>query len=210
VDVWNKRADEFLRHAEPPSHDYWWPPASGAAPTTNLRNNYDRGYLVALNGIRKQVLEALNDLFVAAPPPSPEGPRAVTRHLQFLSRRPGPPPPPAAKPILTLESGHVDSSGAWCVTVSADMANRPEGWSFEPRLVFVGDAHETLPVAATVSAVSGCSASDGVVRVSPVERRRRLAATFTLTSDPAGHPIPASASSVEVEVRNPGPAEVRS
>jgi hypothetical protein len=199
-------ADEFFRNAEPPSHDQWIPrQGMRGAPKVNLGNNYKTPYVNVLRGIQHQVVEELRSVFVAPPPPSPDGPASIVQHLQFLSRGPSSPGAPR-KPVTDLLEGHVDAHGSWVVEVQADMANRPGGWSFRPELNFAGDDGTGTAVPALLEPVDACSIAEGRVVVPERGRSRRLTATFRMRSVVEAHPIPADEASVGVDVRDLGHA----
>lgn len=195
------RADDFLRLAEPPSHDHWIP--GGHSGGHSLGPNYATPYLPGLRDIRAQVKDQLRDIFGVTPPTDDKPPAAIARHLSILAGGPGPAEGRITKPVATLTAWEIDDEGAWNVELSVEMKARPEGWMFRPEVVFVGaDAGMTRVEWSELKPVSGCAINGPEVVVSgrPSGRARcRLKGR----TDPSSHPIPAHLSAIDVRAAGP-------
>jgi hypothetical protein len=199
-------ADDFLRFAEPPSHDQWIPSGRRGAPQENLRNNYFQPFVQNLEKIRTDVFAELDALFNAPPPKSPNGPMAVAKHLRFLSKGPVP-PPQVRKPVLTINEGAFDPTiGAWVLDIGVDAAVRSEGWSFVPQVVFQGDDRSLIEAPAIVEAVDGCSVDGSRVLLPNTVGRKRLTGFFRLTTRPDEHPMNPAEAAVTVTLKDLGEA----
>lgn len=196
-----RRADEFLRLAEPPSHDHWIPSSSSGG--HSLGPNYVPPYLPGLRAIRTQVRDALREIFGVTPKPDDRPPLAIARHLNILGAGQGGAEGRIKKPVATLTQWEIDANGAWSVELSVEMKAREEGWMFRPELVFVGADARMQPVDwAEIEVLDGCrlEGPDAVVEGKPRGRSRCRLRGIT---DPASHPIPASLSAIDVRAAAP-------
>ena len=208
LDANDESADDFLRFAEPPSHNHWIPTSNQSSVSReNLRNNYRNPFIRNLEDIKKSIFKELDDIFNAPPPRNPNGPEAITKHLKFLNRGDAPPPAPR-KPTVAIASAAIDpASDSWIVRVVVDAPNRAEGWSFDPVLAFVGDdGKQTIVKLLAIEDATGCSIEDGRVVISGPKSRKRLTAQYTMRSDASSHPIPSSESAVAADLAGLGTA----
>lgn len=209
------QADDFLRFAEPPSHDRWIP-GSGTRQVSqaNLTAHYVQPWRRNLLDIDKNVRAALDGLFGTPPPPPDEAPKSVLRHLHFLHSEPGSGGGRGAsgirKPTATMDSGWVED-GRWVVDVTIRAQNRPEGWSFVPELVLVGLDGGRVPVRWDVplEVMSPQGWTDGSRVVLPAVQRARVVKVLLRGVSTADLPVPAAEAVVEVVIRSLGPAPVR-
>lgn len=196
-------ADEFLRNAEPPSHDRWIP-RSGASQST-LSAHYVAPYLPNLRAIRDDIKRELRGLFGVVISGDDHPPRVIARYLQLLGGVA--PEGRVTKPHLRVDSARV-VDGRWTVQMTAEMRNRPQGWRFRPIASFAGiDSGEPVGwLPGSLAPLDGCVIEDGFVVVAGRPSGRNLRATFRAETDPATHPIPADRSALDVAVRNAGVA----
>lgn len=200
-DEYLDRADNFLRIAEPPTHDRWIPTKSGNL-RTSLAANYVPPYVPNLRAIREVAKAELRDLFGVVVAGDDRPPESIVKYLKLIG---GSPPVRIGKPQLDLTAARV-VDGRWEVTVTATMKNRPEGWSFRPVATFVGvDAGQRVAWQSISAAGDSCTVGEGRVVVEGRPRARTLRATFTAVTDPETHPIPAERSAIDVVALEPGP-----
>lgn len=194
-------ADDFLRIAEPPSHDRWIPPQSGSL-RTSLAANYVAPYVKNLRDIRDAIKRELRELFGIIREADDRPPEALAKMLRVIATGP---PVRIGKPHLTIDAASVEGD-SWVVVVRAVMKNRPEGWRFRPVPRFVG-VEGGEPIGwAHLEPVSNCAIEGGYVLVDGAPgAARTLRATFRGVTDPATHPIPAFRSALDVTAAEPGP-----
>lgn len=204
------RADDFLRFAEPPSHDRWIP-GTGRAQTSqaNLTAHYKAPWLPNLRQIERGVLDALLELFGAPAPSEDKPPEAIFKHLKFLHGESGVGGTGSGaphKPEVEIVDGKV-KDGRWAVTFQVRARNRPEGWSVEPCLTFVGldGTHTAIAWSPPLKVVSGGSIVEGRLVIPGTQRGRVLKATVEGVSV-AALPIPAEEAAVEVRLGSAEPA----
>lgn len=208
------RADDFLRHAEPPPHDRWIP-RSGRKQVSqvNLNGVYVAPWRRNLTDIELDVARALQDLFGPLPPPPDTAPLSVLKHLRFLRGQPGEGggrgPAAPRKPTVTMDSGWVED-GRWVVDFTVRAQNRDEGWAVVPELALVGLDGSRRHVAwdgplEVLSREGG--AADGRVFL-PAKANARVVKTLVRGVSTADLPIPAEESAVEVVLGALGPAPV--
>jgi hypothetical protein len=167
----------------------------------NLGAHYSPPWIPGLREIRTQIEAHLRKLFGEPPPPSDKAPEAVVRHLRFLNEARGG-GGRVVKPRLQLIAWRVNDDDAWVVEVKAEMRNRPEGWSFEPAVVFVGADGQQVPVGwQRLVAGPGCISTDGRIVVPGGGTGRLLRAQFSGITSPESHPIPARESAIDVALR---------
>jgi hypothetical protein len=203
-------ADDFLRFAEPPSHDRWIPGRGrGQTSQANLTAHYVAPWVPNLVSIQKGVLDALFELFGAPPPVGDRPPEAIFKHLRFLrgeaadaaggggARR---------KPEITLLTSYV-KDGRWHVRCQVEARNRREGWSMDPQLALVGLQGRQYLEWERLEVVSGSGEfdDDGRLSVPAAERKRHVTTTFDGVSS-ADLPLPATETMVEAVIRNLGEA----
>jgi len=207
------KADDFLRFAEPPSHDRWIP-GSGRrqASQANLTGRYNAPWLPNLRGIDTAVRTALFELFGTPPPPPDSPPEAILRHLRFLRSEAGAGGAggrATRKPTATIMSGKVED-GRWSVEFQVRAANRAEGWTLEPCLAFVGldGGHEVVEWDGALEVVSIDGEMQGRQLILPNKANARVVKATLRGTTVRTLPIPASESAVEVVLRGLGLAPV--
>lgn len=209
-DVW---ADDFLRFAEPPSHDRWIPgKGRRQASQSSLTAHYVAPWVPNLAQIERAITEALIGLFGAPPPVSDRVPNSILRHLRFLRGGPGTGAKGAAprKPEVDLTEGYVQD-GHWRVKFEVRAKNRLEGWTLRPELALVGfdGTRHVIAWESPPELESGNgTVVDGTLRLESAPRGRLLRATVRGISTDA-LPLPAEESAVEIVVRHIGPLNPR-
>jgi hypothetical protein len=199
----DERADDFLRFAEPPAHDQWIP-GTGRTKTSqaNLTAHYKAPWVPNLRNIRQAILDQLSELFGAPPPSEDKPPKSIFRNLDFLHGEAGGgsrSAPTIRKPEVRIHNATV-IHGAWHVDFEIRARNRPEGWSVEPRLVFMGLDGGHLDVNWRQLEVDESAELLGsAVVLAPKPRGRVLTATVHGVST-TKLPIPASESAIDVRV----------
>lgn len=200
------RADDFLRFAEPPSHDRWIPGTGrGQASQANLTAHYVPPWVPNLRGIEKGVLDALIDLFGAPPPADEKPPEVIFKHLRFLRGETADLPfggGARRKPEVDILQGEV-RDGRWHVTCQVTARNRPEGWSMSPRLGLVGLEGRQYIDWESCEVIAGPAQIDaqGRLTVRPIANKRHVTATFRGVSV-TDLPLPAEETTIEAVVRD--------
>ena len=199
-------ADDFLRFAEPPSHDRWIPGTGrGQSSQANLTAHYVAPWVPNLTRIREHVLDTLFGLFGAPLPPEDKPPEAIFRHLRFLRGEAadsivggGAP----RKPTIEIIDGEV-VDGCWHVTCQVRARNRPEGWSMLPQLAIVGLQGRELVRWQSCEVVSGHGSidDDGRLAIEYVANRRSVTTTIRGITV-AELPIPAAETTIEAVIRS--------
>jgi transcriptional regulator with XRE-family HTH domain len=174
----NRQADEFLRSAEPPSHDDW-------TGTQRLRWQYAPGWKTTLvrfqNDIRREIRRILAvDVDVEA-----DGPQDLARRFRFGDAAGA---KPERAPRIVVQSHSIREDGAWelegVVRLRGDLSRTVVG---RAQLVFLGESGSRSRVRwSTLEAVKNCSVEDGALVIAPHTR----SATFKCASDPTSHPAP--------------------
>jgi hypothetical protein len=202
------RADDFLRFAEPPSHDRWIPGRGrGQTSQANLTAHYVAPWVPNLRSIHDHVVDALQDLFGAPPPSEDKPPEVIFKHLRFLRGDTGESPGGGGagggrrKPEIEILDGHV-VDGRWQVTCRVRAPNRDEGWSMAPRLALMGlEGRQVVPWESweLVDGPGELRGLDQLV-IPAVARRRRLTTTFRAVTV-GDLPLPAEETAVEAVLR---------
>ncbi|MBW9205379.1 helix-turn-helix domain-containing protein [Mumia sp. zg.B17] len=185
----DRRAELFLRTAEPPSHNAW-------KVTTELGTSYRvRGVKTMLDDFERAVLRELKSVVTVPLREPSDGPQSLRELLRLKV-----PPQSTARPrVVAPVVGAPRSDGAWELTeVTVQMPPKSKGWTFTPVLRFVAETGAGTTVRwAELSASSGCELLDGGrLRVAPGVKT----AKFRGVSDPASHPIAAESAVVAVDV----------
>jgi RNA polymerase primary sigma factor len=173
-------AEEFLRTAEPPSHDNW-------TSTPRLKRLYSPGYSKGLYEFEKAIRQAVRDLLAIESNLPPDGPVDLSRRFHF-----GEPPNPERAPRIVVQGSSVADDGSWhiegAVRLRGDL-NR--GTAGRPEVIFLGESgppskvkwRSLEPVGEGVSV-----RDDATVVISPNVRTGK----FRGVTDPESHPIPAN------------------
>jgi hypothetical protein len=198
-----QRADDFLRFAEPPAHDQWIP-GSGRTKTSqaNLTAHYKAPWVPNLRNIRQGILDKLSELFGAPPPSEDKPPKSIFRNLEFLRGEAGGGThtgPSVRKPEVRVHNASV-IEGAWHIDFEIRARNRPEGWTVEPRLVFIGLDGGHVDIDWVRLYVDEPATLDGPKLVLPPKARGRLLSATLRGVSTTDLPIPASESAVDVRI----------
>lgn len=182
----DEAAEEFLRTAEPPSHNKW-------LATAELKSSYARG---CKSRLEEFLAEADRELAKAVKPPSRDlgdGPNAL-RELFRLGNE----PISTDRPRVVQQSGFVDESGRWKVKAEVRLKARKSRVRLEPAVYFQVETGSPQPVEwLELEPVSGCAADGLSLLVEPDVR----VVKFQGITDVETHPAPADRSCVVVDVR---------
>jgi hypothetical protein len=201
-------ADDFLRAAEPPSHDRWIPRHESVP--HQLDGVYAPPWKSKLQGIAAAINTALIAELGGSPPEGDDDtPRGIMDKLKFLRRGSGGQTGRISSPRVAKLEGSITPGDAWSIKATIRITDRPTGWSFDPALVFAGADSGGEPVAwsslrgpKTVS----IDAATNRVNVPSTGSGRPFNITLTGTSDPNSHPIPAREAGVQLELLKLGQA----
>jgi RNA polymerase primary sigma factor len=190
-------AEQFLRTAEPPSHNHW-------TATPDLKAVYARGCVTKLDQFLKAATEAVRDLVKPAPKDTGDGPNSLKELFRI-----GADPTPHDRPRVVEQKGTVDEEGRWKVTARIRLKPRRTRLRLTPAVYFLAETGAGFPVEweSLEATTPGCVIERGSV-VLPAEARE---VKFSGVTDPRSHPIPASESCVVVDIKRIVPArEVQS
>jgi transcriptional regulator with XRE-family HTH domain len=170
----HRRAEKFLRAAEPPAHNKW-------QGTPDLTSRYVRGGAKAIKDFEQRIKEAIKDAVRDRGGGDDDGPEPLKELLRLV-----PPPERHTRPrVKTLKSALDSDSGAWMVeaVVSVPSGSR---WSFVPALRFGTESGPAIAVGwQNVDAVKRCAAVDGHLLTDNGART----VVFRATSDPQTYPV---------------------
>ena len=185
--VEDEAAEEFLRTAEPPSHNKW-------AATPDLKAKYKRGCVGALTGFLQDVKDALRDIVKPSSRDLGDGPNSL-RELFRLGTEPI--TVTRERPRIVDQSGSV-IDGKWQVEAKVRLKPTDREILVSPAVLFVGETGGGRPVKwQQLEGVTNCTAEGSELRISP--RAREF--TFRGSTNPDSHPVPATESSVVVDIR---------
>jgi transcriptional regulator with XRE-family HTH domain len=172
-------AEEFLRTAEPPSHDNW-------TTTPRLKRLYSPGYTKGLREFEASIRHTVRELLSVESNLPPDGPGDLSRRFRF-----GEPPTPERAPRIVMQAQSVADDGSWhiegAVRFRGDLSRGAAG---RPEVVFLGESGGRARVKwRSLEALGdGMSVRDGdTVVVSPNVRTGK----FRGVTDPESHPAPA-------------------
>jgi RNA polymerase primary sigma factor len=172
-------AEEFLRTAEPPSHDDW-------TSTPRLKRLYSPGYSKGLREFEVAIRQAVRELLAIESHLPPDGPADLSRRFRF-----GEPPSPERAPRIVVRGQSVADDGSWhiegAVRLRGDLSRGTAG---RPEVIFLGESVSRARVKwRSLEAVGeGVSVrEDGTVVISPNVRTGK----FRGVTDPESHPTPA-------------------
>uniref|UniRef100_A0A7C4LML3 XRE family transcriptional regulator n=1 Tax=Schlesneria paludicola TaxID=360056 RepID=A0A7C4LML3_9PLAN len=180
-------AEEFLRTAEPPSHNKW-------TATPDLKAKYQRGCVGALTSFLTSVKEMLREIVKPSSRDLGDGPNSL-RELFRLGTEPI--PVTRERPRVVDQSGAV-IDGQWQVEAKVRLKPVDREILVSPAVLFVGETGGGLPVKwERLEGVANCTAEGFELRIPP--RVREF--TFRGATNPDSHPVPASQSSVVIDIR---------
>ncbi len=190
-------AEQFLRTAEPPSHNQW-------TATPDLKAVYARGCKTKLDQFLKAAIEAVRELVKPVPKDTGDGPQSIKELFRI-----GADPVPNERPRVVEQAGSVDSTGRWRVTARIRLKPRRTPVRLTPAVYFQAETGAGLAVEwESLEARSPGCVADGASLVLPADTRE---VRFSGVTDPTSHPVPASESCVVVDVKRIVPArEVKS
>lgn len=178
-------ADEFLRTAEPPSHNKW-------EGTPDLRATYAHGCISRLKEFLQRVKEAVRDVVRPDPKELGDGPQAMKELFRL-----GTEPIPQDRPRVVWQSGRVED-GRWNVEARVRLKARKSPVRLLPAVFFLAETGSGQPVKwARLEPVLGCSLDNEYLLVPADTREIR----FRGATDPRTHPVPAAESCVVVDIR---------
>ncbi|MBX3412390.1 MAG: helix-turn-helix transcriptional regulator [Pirellulales bacterium] len=182
-------ADEFLRTAEPPSHNKWMA-------TPELKAAYTRGCVSKLDAFLEKAIEVLRDLVKPVSRDLGNGPNSLRELFRV-----GTEPVSVAKerPRVIAQQGEVDKQGRWNVEARVRMKPNAREVLMTPAVLFVAETGGGQPVLwESIEAISNnCAVEGHQLRVQPGTREVH----FRGTTDRESHPVPANESSVVVDLR---------
>jgi transcriptional regulator with XRE-family HTH domain len=178
-----RRAEEFLRAAEPPSHDDWMY-------TPRLRRQYAQGSKKALHDFENSIRLAVRRVLDVEIDQAADGPRDLSRRFKF-----GDPPTPERAPRIVVSTSSVNDEGAWeieaAVRLRGDLRRHVVG---RPELRFLGESGGSSRVkwSALTAVGDGLRVSDDgtALVIAPQKRTVR----FRGVTEPNSHPAPADES----------------
>jgi transcriptional regulator with XRE-family HTH domain len=184
----NDAADEFLRTAEPPSHNKW-------VATPELKTSYARGCVNALKSFLDRSIEELRDLVKPTSRDLGDGPNSLRELFRI-----GPEPisTQRERPRVIEQHGHVDEQGRWCVEARIRMKAVDRDTLLTPAVLFVAETGAGKAVRwQSLESTTNCTIDGLALKVPP--RIREVA--FSGVTDPESHPVPAQGSSIVVDLR---------
>jgi transcriptional regulator with XRE-family HTH domain len=175
------RAEEFLRRAEPPSHDDW-------TTTPRLKRLYSPPYTKALNDFNTAIRRTVRDLLAIESSAEPDGPGDLSRRFRF-----GEPSPPERAPRVLIHERSVGEDGAWhiegSIRLRGDLQRVVAG---RPQISFLGESGGRARVKWRSLELVGPSKArvregDHTIVIPPNTRTTK----FTGVTNPESHPAPA-------------------
>ncbi|WP_022926730.1 hypothetical protein [Patulibacter americanus] len=155
-------AEQFLRSAEPPSHDMW-------TLTPDMKASYRRGGGASLEQLRGSVRSTLRDLVAPTSSDGEDGPEALSRMLAIKA-----PTRPSGEPRVTKAEGGVDD-GVWKIEASVVASVRAgQCWTFRPVVRVVGESGAVDVEMSSLEAVKNCDVTGETVTVSSGKKKCRF------------------------------------
>jgi RNA polymerase primary sigma factor len=184
-------AEEFLRVAEPPSHNTW-------TLTPDLKAQYARGAGARLEDFRGAIKGRIRELVTPQIKEASDAPRDLLQLLRMTV-----PPEGERRPQIFPEETFVDDEGRWDVTAVLNV-KPPEGkrWRGRPVVVFNGETGGgRMAPLELLEALDNCMVdpddSDKLIVASGKRRAR-----FRVVTDAAKQPLPASDSTISLQFRS--------
>lgn len=193
-------AEEFLRTAEPPSHDRW-------EPNPDVNALYVRGGGIAIRDMFASATQKVREMLRPSLNDEDAAPESMLNLLRIVGGGDGPPPPPPPPPSGTPRifrvAGRMDAQGRWNVEATVRLPNT-ERWVGTPTLIFDSESVRDRQKGAwqKLEAIEGCQVDGGAL----IMESPRMRASFRAVSDPASHPVPGPESVILVELRNTIPS----
>jgi RNA polymerase primary sigma factor len=182
----DEAAEEFLRTAEPPSHNKW-------IATAELKSTYARGCKSQLEKFLDEVRKEIAKLVKPAPRDLGDGPNSL-RELFRIGNEPVPTDRPR---VSQVKEWRVDEQGRWIVEATIRLKSRKTPVRLEPAVYFQVETGAPQGVEwLDLEAVSNCTV-DGLTLIVPADRRE---VRFKGITNAESHPAPASQSCVSVGV----------
>lgn len=182
-----RRAERFLRTAEPAAHNKW-------TMTPDLKAHYEKGGKKSIDQMFQDAKKEIGELVRPSSSDLTDGPNALKELLAIGED----PPPPVDQPRIVKSQAKLDENGRWNVEARVRVRPSEDGWRYQPVLLFGAESGGGFPVAwETLEAVSGCTAAQNNVEMPPGERE----AVFRGITDAASHPIQAEESTVMIDIR---------
>jgi len=182
-------AEEFLRAAEPPSHDDW-------TYTAKLRYEYSRGAKSRLAEFEKAIRLEIRRLLAVEPERTDDGPRDLAKRFHFTQpkqRRQG--------PTVLVGDAFVDEHDAWHIEGRIRLHSATGGVRGLPEVAFAsesgGNGRVVWNEMAVVSGDAEVLDDAGVLAIGPGVRE----VAFRGVTDPETHPAPARQSTIRVKFR---------
>jgi RNA polymerase primary sigma factor len=180
-------AEQFLRTAEPPSHHQW-------TATPDLKAVYARGCVTKLDQFLKAAIEAVRELVKPAVKDTGDGPNALKELFRI-----GTESTQVERPRVVWQDGCVDGEGRWRVTARIRLKPKREPVRLTPAVYFLAETGAGLPVEweSLESESPNCVVDQASLIVPAGTREVR----FSGITDPGSHPVPASESCIEVDIK---------
>ena len=171
-------AEDFLRAAEPPSHDDW-------VPTPDLSAHYARGCVKTLREFIQRAKQELRNMVKPVTPDTGDGPSSIKELFRIGNE----PPKSPERPRISSISGFVDDDGAWVVNASVRVKPKPTGFRITPVVVFSADTGFGATVQwQELEALHCCSVDGGDLLTEPGKREIK----FRGRTNPGSHPVPSA------------------
>jgi transcriptional regulator with XRE-family HTH domain len=183
----NKRAEKFLRAAEPPAHNKW-------EGTSEVTTRYARGGGAAIRRFENRTKSAIRDAVRDRGGGGADGPESLKELLRLVTPSENPKKPR----VKSVEAGLEPSTGTWKVEGTVSL---PSGsaWSFRPVLKFGTESGPDIAVDwSELSAGSRCTLVEGRL----VSSGKARTATFHAVSDPDKYPVSAGRARIRVDLRD--------
>lgn len=185
-------AEEFLRTAEPPSHNKW-------TATPELKAAYARGCVSKLSAFLDDVKETLRDIVKPVARDLGDGPNSL-RELFRIGTEPI--TVSRERPRVVEQHGAVEGQGRdarWNVEARIRLKSTDRETWITPAVLYVAETGGGQPVQwERLEAISNCEVEGKKLRIPP--RRREV--VFRGVTRPANHLVPAHDSSIVVDIRN--------
>jgi transcriptional regulator with XRE-family HTH domain len=186
-DAESKRAEKFLRAAEPPAHNKW-------EGTSEVTTRYARGGGIAIRRFEDAAKAAIRDVVRDRGGGGDDGPESLKELLRLVTPAQSP-----KKPRIKSAAGSLEAStGKWLIDGTVSL---PPGsaWSFRPVLKFGTESGPDIAVNWSELRAGSRCALHGDRLVSKAGART---ATFQAVSDPDSYPVAAGRARIRVDLRD--------